>query len=100
MNTFSLPPQVTHDETPLVLESFKKALPTLSVSGAARDGGSKAMQVDARELKIFNSSALALLLAFKRELQGLGLEMQVLNLPEQLQNLAKVYGVEQFLIPA
>ena len=56
-------------------------------------------RVDASPLKIFNSSALAVLLAFKRELQGLGLDLEVLNLPEQLQNLAKVYGVDLFLRP-
>ena len=55
--------------------------------------------MDASPLKIFNSSALAVLLAFKRELQGLGLDLEVLNLPEQLQNLAKVYGVDLFLRP-
>jgi len=48
-------------------------------------------------LKEFNSSALALLLAFKRQLQSKGLSMEVTHLPAQLHNLAKVYGVDMFL---
>jgi phospholipid transport system transporter-binding protein len=98
MNTFTLPEKITHAEAPQVLSHFREVLQTLKL---AKEGGSgwDGFEVDASALKVFNSSALAVLLALKRELEGLGLEMQVLNLPEQLQNLAKVYGVELFLCP-
>jgi phospholipid transport system transporter-binding protein len=98
MNTFSLPEKITHAEAPEVLSHFKSALQTLKADSQSGVGLS-VFRVDASPLKIFNSSALAVLLAFKRELQGLGLDLEVLNLPEQLQNLAKVYGVDLFLRP-
>lgn len=98
MNTFSLPEKITHAEAPEVLSHFKSALQTLKADSQS-GVGLGVFRVDASPLKIFNSSALAVLLAFKRELQGLGLDLEVLNLPEQLQNLAKVYGVDLFLRP-
>ncbi len=98
MNPFSLPERITHAEAPQVLSQFKSALPTLKGTHQGH-AGVAVLKVDAGQLKIFNSSALAVLLAFKRELQAAGLDLEVLNLPEQLQNLAKVYGVDLFLCP-
>lgn len=91
MNSFKLPVKIGHAEAERVLKSFKKDLPALSAHE------SKTVVVDASELKEFNSSALALLLAFKRELQSKGLQLQVEQLPGQLQNLGQVYGVDLFL---
>ena len=91
MNSFKLPVKIGHAEAERVLKRFKKDLPALNASE------SKTVVVDASELKEFNSSALALLLAFKRELQSKGLQLQVDQLPGQLQNLGQVYGVDLFL---
>jgi phospholipid transport system transporter-binding protein len=92
MNSFKLPPKIGHEEAERVLRRFKEDLRALNASE------SKSVLVDASELKEFNSSALALLLAFKRELQSKGLDLQVDQLPRQLQNLAQVYGVDLFLM--
>lgn len=99
MNTFSLPEKITHNEAPSVLADFKSVLQTLSTdtgTGAGL-GAEHSFCVDAASLRVFNSAALAVLLALKRELQSVGLELQVTHLPGQLQNLAKVYGVDLFL---
>jgi phospholipid transport system transporter-binding protein len=91
MNTFSLPAVITHQEAQVVLTRFQASLKDLN---AAEE---KIFQIDARDLTVFNSSALAVLLGFKRELQMKGMHMKVLHLSESLQNLAKVYGVDHFL---
>ena len=53
---------------------------------------------DASALQAFDSSALALLLACRREAVSAGKEFSVSNLPERLRRLAGLYGVEE-LIP-
>ena len=91
MNTFSLPVKITHQEAELVLTRFNESLKDLKAPDL------KTFVVDASDLKEFNSSALALLLAFKRQLQSKGFLLEVTHLPAQLHNLAKVYGVDVFL---
>ncbi len=91
MNTFSLPAKITHQEAQGVLTRFQDRLKDVP---AAQD---KTFEIDASALTMFNSSALAVLLGFKRELQMKGLHMKVNHLSEPLQNLAKVYGVDLFL---
>lgn len=95
MNTFSLPEKITHKEAPSVLAEFKSVLQTLGADADA--DAERSFCVDAASLRVFNSAALAVLLALKRELQAVGLELQVTRLPGQLQNLAQVYGVDLFL---
>lgn len=56
------------------------------------------VQVDASQLNQFDSSALAVLLEFRREAQVLGKGFAVRGLPPRLANLAALYGVEG-LIP-
>lgn len=97
MNTFSLPEKITHNEAPSVLADFKSVLQTLGTGTGAGLAAEHSFCVDAASLRVFNSAALAVLLALKRELQAVGLELQVTHLPGQLQNLAKVYGVDLFL---
>jgi phospholipid transport system transporter-binding protein len=91
MNTFSLPVKITHQEAELVFKRFNESLKALKAPDMT------SFVVDASGLKEFNSSALALLLAFKRQLQSKGLSLEVTHLPAQLHNLAKVYGVDMFL---
>ncbi len=52
------------------------------------------VQVDASGLDQFDSSALAVLLEFRREALALGKHFAVLGVPPQLANLALLYGVE------
>lgn len=55
------------------------------------------VQVDASQLDQFDSSALAVLLAFRREALALGKRFLVLGLPPRLANLARLYGVEDLM---
>jgi phospholipid transport system transporter-binding protein len=91
MNTFSLPVKITHQEAELVFKRFNESLKALKAPDMT------SFVEAASGLKEFNSSALALLLAFKRQLQAKGFLLEVTHLPAQLHNLAKVYGVDVFL---
>ena len=53
--------------------------------------------VDAGALKAFDSSALAVLLALRRECARLGKRFAVRAMPERLLSLANVYGIEALL---
>jgi phospholipid transport system transporter-binding protein len=52
---------------------------------------------DAGALKTFDSSALAVLLACRREALALGKTFAVRGLPPQLRQLSSLYGVEKLL---
>ena len=57
------------------------------------------IEVDASSLVQFDSSALAVLLAFRREALALNKGFAVKSLPARLANLAVLYGVAE-LLPA
>ena len=52
---------------------------------------------DFSAVKELDSAALAFILACRREAGRLGIQLQCLNLPENLKNLAALYGVENYL---
>lgn len=54
-------------------------------------------EVDCAALKQFDSSALAVLLAWTRAARARGVALGVLNMPGGLASLAKVYGVDGLL---
>lgn len=85
----NLPATLTHAEA-AELEPRLKQLVQAEAS---------ALLVDASALKVFDSSALALLLASRREALAAGKGFAVQNLPARLQQLASLYGVSE-LIPA
>jgi phospholipid transport system transporter-binding protein len=53
--------------------------------------------VDAAKLRSFDSSALAVLLALRRECARAGKRFAVQGLPERLRDLATLYGIESLL---
>ena len=53
--------------------------------------------VDLGEVTELDSAALALLLAWLREAKAKNRELAFANLPESLQTIARLYGVEGFL---
>lgn len=55
-------------------------------------------KVDLSKLFVFDSSALAILLAWKRMAQACNTTLLISSMPEKLFNLANVYGVEKFLL--
>jgi phospholipid transport system transporter-binding protein len=76
----------------LTHESAKSALS----AGLARIA-SGATAVDCAPLTQFDSSALAVLLAWQRAAHERGTTLSVLNLPAALASLARAYGVDSIL---
>jgi phospholipid transport system transporter-binding protein len=64
---------------------------------AAVAAGSGPLQVDASQLKAFDSSTIALLLHTHRLAQAAGRGLVVTGAPAQLAQLAQLYGVEALL---
>lgn len=60
----------------------------------------KEMVVDAGALERFDSSALAVLLALRRESRAYGKTLRIRSLPTRLHDLATVYGIAELLSPA
>ena len=52
---------------------------------------------DFAELHMMDSSVLALILQCRREAERLGMQLKCINMPENLKNLAALYGVENFI---
>lgn len=46
-----------------------------------------------------DSSALSLILCWRRRAQALGRELEIINLPESMASLAALYGVSDLLRP-
>lgn len=53
--------------------------------------------VDCASLAQFDSSALAVLLAWERAAQARGIKFEIVNLPAGLASLAQAYGVDTLL---
>lgn len=54
-------------------------------------------EFDFSALHEMDSSALALILAWRRESERLGKQFHCINLPDNLKNLAALYGVENYI---
>ena len=76
----------------LTHESAKGALS----AGLARIAAG-ATAVDCASLAQFDSSALAVLIAWQRAARARGITLDVLNLPPKLASLAHAYGVDSLL---
>ena len=82
--SFALPQQVTQANAGEITKQGSFAL--------AQTG-----RVDCSALADFDSSVLAVLLAWRRQLQERNQSLVVLNSPEKLRVLASVYGVTDLL---
>ena len=76
----------------LTVASAKSAL----ADGLARIGAG-ATAVDCTALTQFDSSALAVLLAWQRAAKVRGTALDILNLPPKLASLARAYGVDALI---
>ncbi len=84
----ALPATLTHDEAP---ESLRRLRQELGAQPAAP------VTVDASALTRFDSSALAVLLACRREAERTARAFSVRGLPARLRELAALYGVAALL---
>ena len=86
----ALPPELTHE----VAAQF---VPGLTRQVQSQPG---AVVADASALQTFDSSALAVLLACRREALAAGKTFSVQGLPPRLRQLATLYGVAELVPPA
>ncbi len=86
----TLPAQLTHDLAVPATLALKQALAAQTDAVVVADAGA---------LQTFDSSALAVLLACRREALAAGKTFSVRGLPQRLRQLAGLYGVEA-LLPA
>ncbi len=86
----SLPAELTHQSAGACLKRL--------VTELGSEGGAGVV-IDAKALNRFDSSALAVLLAVRRQCQATGKTFAVSDMPSRLRDLAGVYGVAE-LVPA
>jgi phospholipid transport system transporter-binding protein len=86
-----LPSELTHKQASACLRMLVQGLP--SQTGPA-------VLVDAASLERFDSSALAVLLEFRRASVALGKGFDIRGLSPRLIDLARLYGVAELLVPA
>ena len=89
--TLQLPRELTYRQARECLLSLR---PQVTAFAAPQ------VPVDASAVKVFDSSALAVLLACRRAAVAAGKQLQVLGLPKGLQSMATMYGVDGLLFPA
>jgi phospholipid transport system transporter-binding protein len=84
----SLPATLTQDDASACLDQLTVGL---------QQEASAQVVVDAALLRSFDSSALAVLLALRRECARAGKHFVVRGLPERLRDLAGLYGIQGLL---
>jgi phospholipid transport system transporter-binding protein len=84
-----LPAELTHRQATACLAQLLQSLKGVA-PGAA-------VVVDAAPLRVFDTSALAVLLEFRREALALGQSFGVQGLPQSLRGMAGLYGVDGLL---
>ena len=88
MSVLHLPAVLMHAEA----EACRQQL--VAAMQASQD---RVVLLDAAALQQFDSSALAVLLACRRQAHALGRSLQVQGLPDKLRELASLYGVLEWL---
>ena len=73
---------------------------TAALSAGLQRIAAGANGVDCTALAQFDSSALAVLLAWERAAASRGTPFQIVNLPAGLASLAQAYGIDTLLAPA
>ncbi len=86
-----LPEELTHAQANACLGML--------VQGMRSESGDRVM-VDASALSHFDSSALAVLLEFRRDCLAGGKTLAIQAMPARLASLAQLYGVTELLAPA
>ena len=90
MAVLRLPTTLMHPQAPDCRRELVQAM------NASQD---RVMLLDASALQQFDSSALAVLLACRRQASAVGRSLQVQGMPERLCELARLYGVLDWLLP-
>jgi phospholipid transport system transporter-binding protein len=91
MTVLVLPQELTQSQATACLRGLVQGLP--------QEAGPDVV-VDASGLSRFDSSALAVLLEFRRATLATGKRFVISGLPSRLGDLAKLYGIDALLSPA
>jgi phospholipid transport system transporter-binding protein len=83
-----LPQRLTLNEAVQTLEQLGSALASQTAS---------ALQIDASDLEVCDSSAVAVLLELRRRLLAQGKSLQVNHVPQRLRDLVGLYGMSELL---
>ena len=84
-----LPKRLTLQEAVQVLDQLNIAV--------SNQPDATMVALDAGALRVFDSSAVAVLLALRRNLLSKGKRLQVLHRPQRLNDLVTLYGVDELL---
>lgn len=90
-----LPKVLMHEQVDDTLRLFRQTLSQQPPLSAAT--GAQALTVDGSALEVFDSSALAVLLECRRMAHARGRSFVVQALPDKLQALAQLYGIDALL---
>jgi phospholipid transport system transporter-binding protein len=90
MTLYSLPTKILHENAQSVLSEGMVALASVSVNNA--------LNIDCQKLDTFDSTALSIILALKRQAQKRAVTIQLQDVPEKLVSLAEVYGVANIVL--
>lgn len=96
-HALKLPAEVRVDAAPALWLSLRTSLQVEAAQ--VRNAAGTEIRINAADLQQFDSVVLTLLLSAARLSSGLGLRLQVQNVPAKLQELARVYGVAELLWP-
>lgn len=88
MAVLRLPARLMHGQARACRQELKQAMATSE---------DRVILIDAADLQQFDSSALAVLLACRREARAMGRKLQLQGLPDKLRELAALYGVLAWL---
>ena len=88
MAVLRLPARLMHEQAGACRQELKQAMAAC---------GDRVILLDASDLQHFDSSALAVLLACRREARAMGRKLQMQGLPDKLRELAALYGVLAWL---
>ena len=92
-----LPASVRVDAAPALWLGLQSSL--RAEAAQVSNGAGAELSINAGDLQQFDSAVLTLLLSAARLCSAQGLSLRVINVPAKLQELARVYGVDELLWP-
>lgn len=87
---YQLPTSVSHKNVESVLLAVEKILNQLSSGGT--------LTINCRELIVFDSSALSVVLSIKRRAEKASVIVKLTEIPEKLASLAEVYDLADIVL--
>jgi phospholipid transport system transporter-binding protein len=87
---YQLPTSISHQNVESVLLAVEKILNQLSSGNS--------LTINCQELKVFDSSALSVILSIKRRAEKETITVKLTEIPEKLASLAEVYDLADIVL--